>query len=79
MSENGTFVSRDNDQNGPSATTLTARRSSMMRAANVKTAGRDSRSTGWRWRSVLIWYRILRAHYHWPLLEAIRYALWLAR
>lgn len=25
------------------------------------------------------WCRILRAHYHWPLFEAIRYALWLAR
>jgi hypothetical protein len=30
-------------------------------------------------RSILIWYRILRVHYHWPLFEAIRYALWLAR
>ena len=30
-------------------------------------------------RSILIWYRILRVHYRWPLFEAIRYALWLAR
>jgi hypothetical protein len=29
--------------------------------------------------SVLGWYRILRAHYQLPLLEAIRYALWLSR
>lgn len=29
--------------------------------------------------SILDWYRILRAHYHWPLFQAIRYALWLAR
>ena len=29
--------------------------------------------------SILKWYRILRAHYHWPLFEAIRYALWLSR
>lgn len=29
--------------------------------------------------SILGWYRILRAHYHWPLFQAIRYALWLAR
>lgn len=30
-------------------------------------------------RSILGWYRILRACYHWPLFQAIRYALWLAR
>ena len=29
--------------------------------------------------SILGWYRILRAHYHWPLFQAIRFALWLAR
>jgi hypothetical protein len=29
--------------------------------------------------SILGWYRILRAHYQWPLFQAIRYALWLAR
>lgn len=29
--------------------------------------------------SVLNWYWILRAHYQWPLFQAIRYALWLAR
>lgn len=29
--------------------------------------------------SILAWYRILRAHYHWPLFQAIRFALWLAR
>ena len=26
-------------------------------------------------RSILGWYRILRACYHWPLFQAIRYAL----
>jgi len=29
--------------------------------------------------SALGWYRILRVHYQWPLFEAIRFALWLAR
>lgn len=29
--------------------------------------------------SILGWYRMLRAHYHWPLFQAIRFALWLAR
>ena len=29
--------------------------------------------------SVLGWYRILRAHYQWPLFEAVRFALWLSR
>lgn len=32
-----------------------------------------------KWQSILGVYRILRVHYHWPLFEAIRYALWLAR
>jgi hypothetical protein len=32
-----------------------------------------------RSQSFAEWYRILRVHYHWPLFEAIRYALWLAR
>jgi hypothetical protein len=30
-------------------------------------------------RSTLLWFRILRVHYHWPLFQAIRFALWLAR
>jgi hypothetical protein len=29
--------------------------------------------------SLLGWYHILRAQYHWRIFEAIRYALWLAR
>jgi hypothetical protein len=29
--------------------------------------------------SILDWYGILRAHYQWPMFQAIRYALWLAR
>jgi len=29
--------------------------------------------------SLIGWYRILRAHYQWPLFEAIRFALWLSR
>jgi hypothetical protein len=27
----------------------------------------------------LYWYRILRAHHHWAMFQAIRYALWLMR
>jgi hypothetical protein len=27
----------------------------------------------------LHWYRILRAHHHWIMFQAIRYALWLMR
>jgi len=27
--------------------------------------------------SIFSWYRILRVHYHWPMFQAIRYALWL--
>ena len=30
-------------------------------------------------RSVLGWYRILRARHQWTIFQAIRYALWLAR
>ena len=30
-------------------------------------------------QSFVSWYQILRVHYRWPLFEAIRYALWLAR
>jgi hypothetical protein len=30
-------------------------------------------------KSVVSWCRILRSHYHWPVFQAIRYALWLAR
>lgn len=30
-------------------------------------------------RSILDWYRILRAHHRWTMFQAIRYALWLAR
>ena len=29
--------------------------------------------------SILDWYRVLRVHYHWPLFQTIRFALWLAR
>lgn len=29
--------------------------------------------------SIVEWYRILRAHHHWAIFQAIRYALWLAR
>ncbi|HKV63897.1 MAG TPA: hypothetical protein VJO16_18460 [Candidatus Acidoferrum sp.] len=29
--------------------------------------------------TVLGWIHILRAHYHWPLFQAVRFALWLAR
>jgi hypothetical protein len=29
--------------------------------------------------TIVGWYRILRAHYEFPVFEAIRYALWLGR
>ena len=29
--------------------------------------------------TIVGWYRILRAHYQFPMFEAIRYALWLGR
>jgi hypothetical protein len=29
-------------------------------------------------RSILRWYRVLRVHYHWTVLQSIRSALWLA-
>lgn len=29
--------------------------------------------------SILEWYGILRTHYHWPVFQVIRFALWLAR
>jgi hypothetical protein len=29
--------------------------------------------------SILYWYRVLRVHCEWPMFQAIRYALWLAR
>ena len=29
--------------------------------------------------SIVEWYRVLRAHHHWAIFQAIRYALWLAR
>jgi len=29
--------------------------------------------------SLVDWYHILRAHHHWTMFQAIRYALWLAR
>lgn len=39
----------------------------------------SSRAKNVKWQSILDWYRILRVQYHWPLFEAIRYALWLSR
>ena len=29
--------------------------------------------------SILDWYRVLHVRYHWPWIQAIRSALWLAR
>ena len=29
--------------------------------------------------SILGWYRNLRAHHHWTIFQAVRYALWLTR
>ena len=42
-------------------------------------ANRDSKATTAKPPGVLNWYRILRMHYRFPLFEAIRIALWLAR
>jgi hypothetical protein len=39
----------------------------------------SSRGTAMGQLSILDWYGILRAHYQWPMFQAIRYALWLAR
>jgi hypothetical protein len=41
--------------------------------------GAPFRMRSMKWQSIVEWYRILRVHHHWPLFEAIRYALWLAR
>jgi len=77
---NGRFVSKDSDQSSPSSPGLSARRSTVTHMeGDVKAAARDPQSTRVKLRSILIWFRILRAHYHWPLFEAIRYALWLSR
>jgi hypothetical protein len=32
-----------------------------------------------KFSSLVDWYHILRAHHHWTVFQAIRYALWLAR
>jgi hypothetical protein len=32
-----------------------------------------------KFTSVTEWYRTLRAHHHWTVFQAIRYAMWLAR
>lgn len=37
------------------------------------------KGTAWERPTIVDWCRILRVHYHWPLFQAIRYALWLAR
>ncbi len=37
------------------------------------------RSTTVKSPSLVDWYRILRAHHHWRVFQAIRYALWLCR
>jgi len=29
--------------------------------------------------SILGWYRILRGHHHWTILQSIRHAAWLVR
>ena len=37
------------------------------------------RMASMKWHSIVKWYRILRVHYQWPVFQAIRGALWLAR
>jgi hypothetical protein len=42
--------------------------------------GNDSvRGTTTKLPTIVGWYRILRAHYQFPMFQAIRYALWLGR
>ena len=40
---------------------------------------RAVRTTTMKRLSIAEWYRIFRAHHHWAIFQAIRYALWLAR
>ena len=72
------FISSENEKNTQSTTSLVASTvtSKRSRFRNVETIIRTSRGTP---QSILEWYRILRVHYHWPLFQAIRFALWLSR
>ena len=70
----GRFAARVNDENSQSPIVVTR-----THIGNVKPATRVARSTNMNWQSIVEWYRILRVHYHWPVFEAIRYALWLSR
>jgi hypothetical protein len=72
------FIASENEKNIQSTTSLVASTvtSKRTRFRNVKTITRNGRATP---QSILEWYRILRVHYHWPLFQAIRFALWLSR
>jgi hypothetical protein len=48
-------------------------------AGTLVIANNGVEATNVKLPSILGWYRILRAHYPWPLFQAIRYALWLGR
>jgi len=76
---NGPPAAGGNVPDRPLPTGVAGRRSVITYLDNVKTTALDSRSERIKWQSVLIWFRILRAHYRWPLFEAIRFALWLSR
>jgi hypothetical protein len=39
----------------------------------------SARGTTMKLPSIAGWFRILRAHYQFPMFQAIRYALWLGR
>ena len=72
------FISSENEKNTQSTTSLVTSTvpSKRTRLRNVETITRNSRGTA---QSILEWYRILRVHYHWPLFQAVRFALWLSR
>jgi len=76
---NGALAAGGSVADRPLLAGVAGRRSVITYLDNVKTTALDSRSERIKWQSVLIWFRILRAHYRWPLFEAIRFALWLSR
>jgi hypothetical protein len=79
---NGALADGGSVADRPLLAGVAGRRSVITYLDNVKTTALDSRSERIKcikWQSVLIWFRILRAHYRWPLFEAIRFALWLSR
>jgi hypothetical protein len=71
------FISGESEKTQSTTSLVTSTvASKRTRLRNVETITRNSRGTA---QSILEWYRILRVHYHWPLFQAIRFALWLSR